>query len=248
MRGSWLLALVLSAGVALGVVVAGCGGQEDLSTAPDTVVGTLAVPKQQELPPGDAAAGKEVFASAGCGGCHTLTAAGSNGNVGPNLDDAKPTYERAVSRVTNGAGVMPAFKGTLDDQQIADVVTFVVESTGGTVPAASSGGGATTEPATTAAETTGPATTAAETTEEAAAGEGDPVAGKAVFASAGCGSCHTFADAGSTGNVGPNLDDASPSYDKAVERVTNGKPPMPSFQGQLTEQQIADVAAYVSGG
>jgi mono/diheme cytochrome c family protein len=75
---------------------------------------------------------------------------------------------------------------------------------------------------------------------------GNVQAGAKVFASAGCGGCHTLAAAGSTGNVGPNLDDRKPSFDKVVERVTEGKPPMPSFKGQLTEQQINDVAAYVS--
>jgi mono/diheme cytochrome c family protein len=64
--------------------------------------------------------------------------------------------------------------------------------------------------------------------------------------SAGCSGCHTLADAGAAGNVGPNLDQTKPSFDKVVERVTNGKPPMPSFKGQLTDQQIQDVAAYVS--
>jgi mono/diheme cytochrome c family protein len=77
--------------------------------------------------------------------------------------------------------------------------------------------------------------------------EGDPAAGKEVFASAGCGSCHTLADAGTSGTVGPNLDDTKPPYDLVVERVTNGKPPMPAFgaDGTLTEEQIQDVAAYV---
>jgi len=79
---------------------------------------------------GDPAAGKEVFASAGCGGCHTLGAAGSSGTVGPNLDGAKPSAERVVDRVTNGKGVMPPFKGSLDEQQIADVAAFVSESAG----------------------------------------------------------------------------------------------------------------------
>jgi mono/diheme cytochrome c family protein len=74
---------------------------------------------------------------------------------------------------------------------------------------------------------------------------GDAEAGSEVFASAGCGSCHTLAAAGSNGNVGPNLDEAKPPLELVVERVTNGKPPMPSFRDQLTEQQIADVAAYV---
>lgn len=79
---------------------------------------------------GDAAAGKEVFASAGCGGCHTLGAAGSSGTVGPNLDDTKPSAALVVDRVTNGKGVMPPFKGSLDERQIADVAAFVSESAG----------------------------------------------------------------------------------------------------------------------
>ncbi len=87
-------------------------------------------------------------------------------------------------------------------------------------------------------------TGATETTPAAAAG--DPTAGKAVFASAGCGSCHTLADAGATGAVGPNLDEAKPPAELVVDRVTNGKGVMPPFGDQLSEQQIADVAAYVS--
>jgi mono/diheme cytochrome c family protein len=74
---------------------------------------------------------------------------------------------------------------------------------------------------------------------------GDAEAGARIFGSAGCGSCHTLAAADSTGNVGPNLDDAKPPFDLVVERVTNGSPPMPSFRDQLSEQEIADVAAYV---
>ena len=80
---------------------------------------------------GDPAAGEKVFASAGCGGCHTLDAAGSSGNVGPNLDDAKPDHDLVVERVTNGMGVMPSFKGQLDETQIQDVAAYVVDSTQG---------------------------------------------------------------------------------------------------------------------
>jgi mono/diheme cytochrome c family protein len=76
--------------------------------------------------------------------------------------------------------------------------------------------------------------------------KGDATAGKSVFSSAGCGSCHTMKDAGSNGTVGPNLDDAKPSLQLVVERVTLGKSPMPPFKGQLKDQQIADVAQYVS--
>jgi mono/diheme cytochrome c family protein len=75
--------------------------------------------------------------------------------------------------------------------------------------------------------------------------KGDPVAGKAIFLKSGCSSCHTLADAKATGTVGPNLDQAKPDYRLATARVTLGKGAMPSFKGQLTTQQIADVAAYV---
>ena len=80
---------------------------------------------------GDAAAGEAVFASAGCGGCHTLKAAGSSGAVGPNLDEAKPDAALVVTRVTNGSGVMPPFGGDLSEQQIQDVAAYVVASTQG---------------------------------------------------------------------------------------------------------------------
>jgi mono/diheme cytochrome c family protein len=80
---------------------------------------------------GDAAAGEAVFASAGCGGCHTLEAAGSSGNVGPNLDEAKPAHALVVDRVTNGKSVMPSFKGQLSEKQIQDVAAYVVASTHG---------------------------------------------------------------------------------------------------------------------
>ncbi|MCP9487916.1 MAG: cytochrome c [Gaiellaceae bacterium MAG52_C11] len=80
---------------------------------------------------GDAAAGEAVFASAGCGGCHTLEAAGSSGNIGPNLDESQPDAALVEQRVRNGAGAMPAFEDDLDDKQIADVTAFVVASTSG---------------------------------------------------------------------------------------------------------------------
>jgi len=76
--------------------------------------------------------------------------------------------------------------------------------------------------------------------------KGDPAKGKAIFSSAGCVSCHTLAAAKSTGTVGPNLDQAKPDFQLATARVTLGKGVMPSFKGQLTPQQIAAVAAYVS--
>jgi cytochrome c6 len=105
----------------------------------------------------------------------------------------------------------------------------------------------TTDTETTETETTDTETTGETTTDTGTTGEGDPAAGKEIFVGVGgCGSCHTLADAGTSGSIGPNLDDAAPSSELAVERVTNGQGAMPSFSGQFTEQQIADVAAYVS--
>jgi mono/diheme cytochrome c family protein len=75
--------------------------------------------------------------------------------------------------------------------------------------------------------------------------KGDPVAGKALFLKSGCVGCHTLADAKATGTVGPNLDQAKPDYRLATARITLGKGAMPSFKGQLSDQQIADVASYV---
>jgi len=120
--------------VALLLGAAGCGGGEDAAPLPETVEGTVPAATTEETPTtsleGDATAGEAVFTSAGCGGCHTMEAAGSSGTVGPNLDDAKPDFALVVDRVTNGRGAMPAFEGQLTEQQIADVAQYVVESTG----------------------------------------------------------------------------------------------------------------------
>ena len=88
-------------------------------------------------------------------------------------------------------------------------------------------------------------TTPAQTTPAAPAAKGDPAAGKAVFLSAGCTSCHTLKDAGSTGTVGPNLDQLKPPEARIVTQVENGGGPMPAFKDQLSPKQIQDVAAYV---
>jgi len=102
----------------------------------------------------------------------------------------------------------------------------------------------TTATETTTTETTGTETT---TTEPTTPPQGDPVAGKEVFlGTSGCAGCHTLADAGSTGTIGPNLDDLKPSHDAVVAQVTNGGGGMPAFGDSLSEEQIQDVAAYVS--
>lgn len=118
-------AAMLLVAASLALVGAGCGGDDDsdsaeppaTSTTPDNGVGT-----------GDAANGEQVFASAGCGGCHTFAAAESTGSVGPDLDEASPSFDAVVEQVTNGGGAMPAFGDELSEQEIDDVAAFVTGS------------------------------------------------------------------------------------------------------------------------
>jgi mono/diheme cytochrome c family protein len=77
-----------------------------------------------------ASAGARVFASVGCGSCHTLAAAHASGQVGPNLDRAPPGYAAVRAKVENGGGGMPSFGGQLSDQQIRDVAAFVASHAG----------------------------------------------------------------------------------------------------------------------
>lgn len=74
---------------------------------------------------------------------------------------------------------------------------------------------------------------------------GDPTAGKNVFKTGPCASCHTLADAGTHGTVGPNLTGLSLPLSKVVKQVVNGGAVMPPFKGTLSTKQIADVSAYV---
>jgi sulfite dehydrogenase len=60
-----------------------------------------------------------------------LADAGTNGTVGPNLDQAKPPKALVVDRVTNGKGAMPSFQGTLDPAQIQAVADYVSSVAGG---------------------------------------------------------------------------------------------------------------------
>jgi cytochrome c6 len=95
------------------------------TTSPTTTAAAPAPSGSQ----GDPVAGKAVFAKAGCGGCHTLKAAGSSGTVGPNLDSLKPPFDRVVHQVQVGGGPMPSFKDALSAKEIRDVAAFVVTST-----------------------------------------------------------------------------------------------------------------------
>ncbi len=136
----WVLVVVLAG--AFAVLAAGCGGGGNDESAPATTATATTETTATETMPtetttteptttagagetGDAANGEKVFASAGCGGCHTFSKAGSSGSVGPNLDDASPSFDAVVTQVTNGGGAMPAFKDQLSEQEIRDVAAFV---------------------------------------------------------------------------------------------------------------------------
>jgi mono/diheme cytochrome c family protein len=181
-----------------------------------------------------ASRGKELFLGEGqCAGCHTLADAGSQSEIGPNLDDAfehsrREGYDESSIRslvrnqiaypvedpVTGETG-MPADLVEGDD---ADAVAAYVASVAGT-----------------GARTSG-----------AAGGRITATGGKEIFTAAGCGGCHVLADAGTSGTVGPNLDQSKPSVQLAIDRVTNGSGAMPSFKDRLNEAQIRAVAEYVS--
>ncbi len=74
--------------------------------------------------------GLEVYNNkAQCGVCHVLQSAGSEGQIGPNLDLLKPTISRIISVVTNGIGVMQAWEGILTHEEIEAVAYYVFNST-----------------------------------------------------------------------------------------------------------------------
>jgi mono/diheme cytochrome c family protein len=190
---------------------------------------------------GNQSTGRDLFI-ARCGGCHQLAEAGTAGTIGPNLDDAfaaaretgmtSSTFTNVVrdqilypiTETSTGAPGMPGPDETLPLCDDVEGDAFCVDDQHqaaadiGAYVGRVAGTGATTE---------------------------KPTDGKSIFTST-CGSCHTLADAGTSGTVGPNLDDAKPPKDLVVDRVTNGKGQMPSFKGTLDEQQIQAVADYVS--
>ena len=102
------------------------GGRQP--TVPDSPTG----PRSAATSPAGSAAGanaRALFLASGCGGCHELAAAGTTGTAGPNLDQAHPSYELAVRRLTEGGAGMPAFAGSLTAVQIRAVARYVAGAT-----------------------------------------------------------------------------------------------------------------------
>ncbi|MCW2954202.1 MAG: hypothetical protein JWQ48_3372 [Conexibacter sp.] len=199
--------------------------------------------------------GRELFATT-CASCHTLAAANAVGKVGPNLDQLRPPAALVETVVKNGliapAGVMPGGLLTGQDvRAVADFVAAVTRTPAKPTPSAS-GSSSATQPAagstTATAPSTGtqPAGAATGTgTTPAAPAAGDAAAGRSVFA-ASCAVCH--GPTGHGGNGGPDLTTMPLARTVAgvTRQVTEGGGGMPAFRGQLSDKQIADVAAYVT--
>ena len=172
---------------------------------------------------GDRTSGKALFTSAGCGGCHVLADAGSQGTVGPNLDDSfagdrkqgfkENTIENVVlDQIREANPPMP--KNLVKGQDAIDVASYVAAVAGA-----------------------------------AGAGAKPPSQlgndGKAIFQSQ-CAGCHTLAAAGTHGTIGPNLDQLKPNAAITQHQVEVGGGVMPAFKGKLTDAQIAAVAKFVA--
>ena len=168
---------------------------------------------------GDTDRGKQLFLQK-CGGCHTLAAAGTHGNQGPNLDDAfQASRKQGFKQVT-----------------IEQVVRDQIELAGAPMPAnLVKGADADAVAAYVASVAANPSAAPAK----------NATGGKDIFV-ANCGSCHTLADAGTSGNVGPNLDQLKPAESIVQHQVINGGGAMPAFKGTLTPAQITAVAKYVA--
>jgi mono/diheme cytochrome c family protein len=196
---------------------------------------------------GDASSGKALFVQ-NCGSCHTLADAGTKGTVGPNLDDAFSSDKQQGFSVQTMKDVVrgqiaypekPMPANLVRGKEANDVATYVAQCSGNAKcgVTAAKPAPATTAPAPTT--TSGPS-------QGGGGGNAQLAAGKKVFETAGCSGCHTLADAGSTGNIGPNLDQLKPSESAVQHQVENGGGAMPAFKDSLSAAQISAVATYVS--
>jgi mono/diheme cytochrome c family protein len=88
--------------------------------------GLIGAKKKTTTPQGtSASSGVQLFKSEGCGGCHTLKAAGAKGAIGPNLDQVRPDSATVIAIVRSGGGSMPSFAGKLSDAQITALASYV---------------------------------------------------------------------------------------------------------------------------
>jgi mono/diheme cytochrome c family protein len=176
----------------------------------------------------DVAEGKTLFKQT-CGGCHTLREAGTAGSnptanpaSGPNLDEAF------------AAARMEGF----EESTIRETVRHQIDFPTPPMPEdLVEGDEADAVAAYVAAVVAKPDAKVA----ERGGGGDDP---KSIFTS-NCGSCHVLADAGTSGTIGPNLDESKPALQEAIRQIENGGGGMPPFGDRLTDQQIRALAQYI---
>jgi cbb3-type cytochrome c oxidase subunit III len=190
---------------------------------------------------GSASQGQQLF-SEKCGSCHTLRAAGTSGQIGPNLDDA---FAQARADGVEESTVREVVRRQIQYPVPADVSVGVPPMPADLVTGEDADSVATYVASVASNEAAPVAPPPAPPPPPAGGGGGGAEDGKAIFSSS-CASCHTLAAAGASGTIGPNLDEAKPDEALVRERVTNGKGVMPSFKGKLTDAQINAVAKYVS--
>ena len=125
--------------LALGFLLAGCGGGRTVSPTAETVIGSVPTSTQASVPAGDAKTGASTFQTSGCGGCHKFTPAGSSKTIGPDLDKLSQYAKQAnqplktftFDSIKNPGGyVQPGYQNVmpdlgLSDKQIADVVAYL---------------------------------------------------------------------------------------------------------------------------
>ena len=197
---------------------------------------------------GDQAKGARLFVSKGCADCHSY--GGKGGSDAPPLDFM--AGHLSAREIANMSGriwnhmpaMLPHFQEegiafpTFIDFEMADLIAYLHSNASPGATAAAAGGSVHGGMGMGAME------------------PGDPARGKSVFVTLGCGSCHTLAASKSKGTIGPNLDSSlkGQSADFIEESllepgamVAKGyeRDVMPSFEETMTEQQLADIVAFL---
>jgi cbb3-type cytochrome c oxidase subunit III len=183
--------------------------------------------------------GQDLFTQK-CGGCHELQAAGTRGTIGPSLDaafaapraegfDETTIREVVLSQMRFPIPPMPQ----PDDPMMFPASEFSDEERNAAMSAIASY----------VASVAGDEEAIAQARANAGGTSADDPEG--LF-TANCASCHTLAAAGTSGTIGPNLDESQADLAAITEQIRNGGGGMPAFGGQLTDEQIDALAAYVA--
>jgi mono/diheme cytochrome c family protein len=176
----------------------------------------------------DPAEGKTLFKQQ-CGRCHTLREAGTQGSNPTAIPDSGPNLDQAFA-----AARMEGFEESVIRETVRHQIDFP------TPPMPEDLLDGREADAVALYVSLVAANPEAKVTESGGGGD-DP---KSVFSS-NCGSCHVLQDAGTSGTVGPSLDEAKPAFEAAFTQIKNGGGGMPAFGGQLTDEQIRALARYI---